>query len=300
MKFILPAALLPVVLAIACNRANREAKELLAKADSSAVAFKTPETPDEQKEAGAPKQKGNTTGTGQPQSGPNPDWDKKIVKTADLNVEVRNFREYTDRLHQKVRAAGGYIAQEEQNSSAYKIEDVVTVKVPVDRFDETVVQLSSDSDKLVSKKISTEDVTMQLVDTRSLLETKREVRLRYLELLRQAHSMKDILQVQSEINDIQEQMDGAAGRIAYLGHAATYSTIHLNFYQVLDATVKNEEDPGFLRKLSGAFKEGWNWVSSLMIGLVGLWPLLLAGLLVLLWWRRRVAVRRATVAVTGK
>ena len=301
MKFILPAASLLVVLTIACNRADKAKSAdmvslerkmpadegAFAKSDSTGTTYANTDADGGQKEADAPKQKGGTTGTGQSQPAANPDWDKKIVKTAELDVEVKNFRDYTERLHQKIRAAGGYIAQEQQNESAYKIENVVTVKVPVDRFDETVMQLSSDSDKLVSKKISSEDVTMQIVDTKSQLETKKEVRLRYLELLKQAHSMKDILQVQNEINDIQEQIDGAAGRIAYLGHAATYSTINLSFYQVLDATVKNQEEPGFLKKVSYSFTEGWSWLSSLMIGLVGLWPLLLSGLLVIIWWRKR-------------
>jgi len=254
--------------------------------DSAAVSGGNADEQTDEK-ADAPKQKGVTTVKGQPTPAANPDWDKKIVKTADLSIEVPHFKAYTDRLHQQVRAAGGYIAQEEQQESTYKIENTITIKVPVDRFDETVLQLASDSDKLVSKKVTAEDVTMQLVDTRSRLETKREVRERYLELLKQAHSMKDILQVQNEINGLQEEIDGAAGRIAYLGHAAAYSTINLNFYQVLDPSARNNVEPSFFGKLNGAFKEGWHWLSSLVIGLVGLWPLLVAALLGLAWWRKR-------------
>lgn len=303
MKFILPAALLPVVLAIACNNAaSRKAKvdeaasteqlntrlasvesaNNLSNADS--VAVRNDEQPNQQPAAPGKKQ---TTGVAHTLTAANPDWDKKIVKTADVSVEVKDFKGYTGLLYQKVRAAGGYIAREEQNGSVYKIENNITIKVPVDRFDETVLRLASDSDKLVSKKISAEDVTMQLVDTKSRLETRKEVRQRYLELLKQAHSMKDILQVQNEINQLQEEMDGAAGRIAYLGHAAAYSTINLNFYQVLDASVRNDVEPSFLHKVSGAFKDGWNWFSALTVGLVGLWPLLLAGLLAVMWWRKR-------------
>jgi len=97
----------------------------------------------------------------------------------------------------------------------------MTIKVPVANFDDLLLQLPADSDKLVDKKISSQDVTMEVVDTKSRLETKREVRERYLELLRQAHKMEDILAVQSEINNIQQDMDQASGRIAWLGHSAT-------------------------------------------------------------------------------
>jgi len=314
MKFILPAALLPVVLAIACNNATQQpnaesldtldrkfssqgTEKSIVMTDSTAVAAGNDEqnapNPD------APQHKQGTTGKAQVTPSANPDWDKKIAKNGNLNVEVKNFKAYTLRLHEQVKAVGGYIAREEQSESTYKIENNIMIKVPVDRFDETVLQLASDSDRLMSKKISAEDVTMQLVDTKSRLETKKEVRERYLDLLKQAHSMKDILQVQNEINQVQEEMDGAAGRIAYLGHAAAYSTINLNFYQVLNESVQHDVEPSLLQKLSNAFKAGCFWVSTLIVGLVGLWPLLLAGALGLMWWkRRRPLTRRGAVAVS--
>jgi len=281
MKFIIPAAMLLAVLAIACNRADMERQAL-----QTAPADKQEHLERADTVAG-PGNASGVPGKDQTQPAGNPDWDRKIVKTASLNVEVKNFKDYTARLHGKVRAAGGYIAQEEQSESPYKIENAVTIKIPVDRFDETVMELSSDSDKLVNKKISSEDVTMQLIDTKSRLEAKKQVRERYMEMLKQSHSKEDVIGMQREVDNIQEEIEGAAGRIAYLGHAAAYSTINVSFYQILDVSIKEEGQPGFLHKISDAFKEGWNWVSSLMIGLVGLWPLLLAGLLGLMWWRKR-------------
>ncbi|HTI11557.1 MAG TPA: DUF4349 domain-containing protein [Puia sp.] len=203
----------------------------------------------------------------------NPDWDKKIVKTADLQVEVKNYQSFYDRLHRAVRQSGGYVAQEQQSQSSYKIENTVSIKIPVEQFDEVLLQLASDSDRLVEKKINADDVTLQIVDIKSRLETKREVRERYLDLLKQARNMNEILKVQNEINDIQEQMEGAAGRIAYLSHSAAFSTLRLNFYQVLDAGAKNEQAPSFLHKIKDALALGWDGISTVLIGLITLWPL---------------------------
>ncbi len=296
MKFIMPVAMLPVMLAIGCGRLNeksssaeaqtRMASEQAAATDTTAFisagntdeeAFRTVDTAEKQ----VPITVAKTVPTA------NPDWDRKIVKTADLSIEVPKFGMYTTHLHQLVRAAGGYIAQEEQNESSYKIENTISIKVPVALFDDFVLGLSADSAKLISKKIVAQDVTMQLVDTKSRLETKKEVRQRYLELLRGAHSMKDILVVQNEINSLQEEMDGAAGRIAYLSHASAYSTINLNYFQVLNPGAQIDKEPSFLQKLGNAFKEGGSWLGSAIVGMVGLWPLLLALLVVLAWWKRR-------------
>jgi Domain of unknown function (DUF4349) len=209
----------------------------------------------------------------------NPDWDKKIVKTADISLEVKNFRIFNAVLSGMVKQFGGYIAQEQETQSAAKIENVMTIKVPVEQFETAIYRLSagSDSDKLVEKKISSEDVTMDVVDTKSRMESKKEVLQRYLELLKQARTMNEILKVQTEINDIQEQIEAAAGRIGYLSHSAAYSTINLDFYQVLDAGIVVDPEPSFVRKIKLAFVEGWTLVSSLLLGVIALWPLVLAG-----------------------
>ena len=318
----MPAALL-LLLCLACNSSNQKvgllskkmedvelkstspatnnevSKEFTSMAADSVstgtIANAAPQPEDEQSppKSSTGQHPAQSSATVQQTAPANPDWDKKIVKTANLNLEVKNYKSFNDLLHRTVKQSGGYIAQEEQNESGYKIENTVTIKVPVAQFDETLSQLASDSSKLLEKKISAEDVSMQIVDTKSRLETKKEVRERYLELLKEARNMKDILSVQNEINDIQEQMEGAAGRIAYLSHSAAFSTINLSFYQVLDAGASNEPDPSFLHKIKVAFAEGWNWISALLLGLISLWPLWIAvGLAWKIFWKGRSSYLR--------
>ena len=204
-----------------------------------------------------------------------PDWDKKIIKTASLNLEVKDYNTFYSSLREKVKATGGYIAQEEQTQSDYKIENSLTIKVPVDQFDNAVVQLTTNTQKINEKKITSQDVTTEVIDTKSRMEAKKQVRLRYMDLLKQAKNMEEILSVQSEINDIQEEIESAAGRIEYLGHSSTFSTINLTYYQILNSSAKDTDKPSFGRELSSAFRTGWNWVGDLFVGLVSIWPLFL-------------------------
>lgn len=203
----------------------------------------------------------------------NTEWDKKIIKTASLNIEVKDYHSFYATLHEKVRAAGGYIAQEQQSQSDYKIENSLSIKVPVDQFDKAVVQLTANIEKLNDKKISSQDVTTEIIDTKSRMEAKKQVRLRYLDLLRQAKNMEEILSVQSEINGIQEEIESAAGRIEYLGHSSTFSTIHITYYQILNSSAKDKDKPSFGTKLSSAFLKGFGWFADLFVGLVSIWPL---------------------------
>jgi hypothetical protein len=107
------------------------------------------------------------------------------------------------------------------------------------------------------------------------MEAKKQVRQRYMDLLNQAKNMEEILNVQSEINGIQEEIESAAGRIQYLGHSSAYSTINLTYYQVLNSSAKDNNKPTFGTKITDAFKTGLGWIVDLFIGLVSIWPLFL-------------------------
>lgn len=203
------------------------------------------------------------------------DWDKKIIRNAWLNLEIKDFKNYNSIFRDKVRQVGGYIAQEQQSETEYKIETTLTIKVPVEQFDNAVQLLINDVNKLNEKRITSEDVTTEFVDTRSRLESKKQVRLRYLDLLKQARNMEEILSVQSEINGIQEEIESASGRIEYMSHSSSFSTIHLTFYQVLNATAKDTDNASFSTKLGAAFKNGWSWIGEVFVGIVSIWPLLL-------------------------
>ncbi|WP_205511426.1 DUF4349 domain-containing protein [Longitalea arenae] len=213
----------------------------------------------------------------------NVDWDKKIIKNASLTIEAKDHRTFNDYVHEQVKRAGAYVAQEEQNRSEYKIENIVTIKVPVDQFDNLVRSLSSTKDEnLVSQKITSQDVTGEVIDTRSRTEAKRQIRLRYLDLLKQAKNMEEILKVQQEINNIQVEIEAGAGRVSYLTHAAAYSTIQLTFYEILDPSAQYNDRPGFGKRVLNALSNGMDWIGEMLIVVLTLWPLWL--LIGIGWW----------------
>ena len=114
MVLTVPAALL-LLLCIACNnRANLPEKNKAVEASDrkdisdNAVGVSTFLAADSiayKDEAPAPQQQvqfhGKKAGSGQAAS---PDWDKKIIKTADLNLEVKNFRTFAESGPEQARA----------------------------------------------------------------------------------------------------------------------------------------------------------------------------------------------------
>jgi len=213
-------------------------------------------------------------------------WDKKIIKTANLEIEISDFKKYYSELRDKVRNHGGYIAEEEQTRDDYKIQTRVSIKVPVDQFENALTVITDKVEKINERKISSQDVTTEYVDTRSRMESKKQVRQRYLDLLKQARNMEEILNVQSEINDIQEEIESATGRIEYLGHASTFSSINLVFFQVLNPQAKSDDNPSYGNKIIHAFKTGWNWVSDIIVGMISIWPFFIILAILVAYFKR--------------
>ncbi len=217
------------------------------------------------------------------------DWDKKIIKTANVTLELKDYAGYNNTLHTKLKGYGAYIAQENQNETDEQIANEVTIKVPVDKFDDLMNSLSGDDIKVLEKNISTEDVTGEVVDTKARLEAKKEVRAKYLELLKQAKNIDEILQVQNEINGIQEDIESADGRLGYLTHSAAYSTINLKYYQFLNGLTSKDVEPNFLTKVGEAFKNGASVITNLVVFFISIWPLVIIAALFIFYFKKRKA-----------
>ncbi len=224
----------------------------------------------------------------------NYNWDSKIIKTATLKLEIKDFKKYNDYVHNAVKQYGAYVAQEEQNLSDEKSETTITIKVPVAQFEPMMNKLPADDSKVIEKKISTEDVTGEVVDTKSRLEAKKQMRLKYLEFLKQSKNMEEVLQVQNEINAIQEQIESAAGRVAFLSNQSAMSTINLSFYQPMEGYKPTDAAPSFLTRVTAAFKNGVGWFAELFVGIVSLWPLLLVVIGIYFGWKKLKRVKTIT------
>lgn len=274
-----------------CNHATNEAADIAKTEEITleqeyAPTDSTYQTITEQKAPASP----TATGQAEPPA-VRPDWDKKIIKTATLQAEVKDYGLYSKGLSQKVKSLGGYISSEQQARTDYRIENSVTIKVPVAQFDAAVETILKDVEQVETRQISSEDVSTAYIDSKSRLEARKQVRLRYLELLKSAKNMSDIIEVQKEINSIEEEIELVSGRINYLGYASAMSTIQLTYYQVLNASLTDRGAPRFLEQLKDSFANGWYWLGELLLALVAIWPLVLAVVLIAFLVRRKQVLR---------
>lgn len=272
--FYASTALLLLFLVMSCHSRNEQFSDT-----TENKIYEPEEAADEQ----APQPPGNS-------NIPAPGYDRKIIKHATLNLEVKEYDKYYRQTQGSLKQYGAYIAREEQNNASYRKENTITIKVPVDQFDPLLQSLSNESTIVHVRKVESQDVTGDVFDVRAALEAKQQIRLRYLDFLKQAKNIQDMLQVQKEINAIQMEIASVEGRKQYLVNASAYSTIELTFFQVLSEAPAADTEPGFGQRLLDSLKSGLYWMGELMIVLLTLWPVW-AGVALAVWGYRKWRVR---------
>ncbi|MBN2433275.1 MAG: DUF4349 domain-containing protein [Acidobacteria bacterium] len=214
---------------------------------------------------------------------------QKIIRNASLRLQVENYDASHAKIVDLVARRGGYIAAENENRRQHVIENQMTLRVPAESLDPLIEELQHLALYVHSKNITATDVTEEFVDLEARLRTKREVAARYEDILRQARTVPDILKVEAELRQVREEIESAEGRLRYLNHRVSFSTVNLSVYEQLSA----DSPPGrdFFSLLKDALAGGWEGLQWIIIGLLYLWPLWLF-ILVICWLIIRLIRRR--------
>ena len=135
--------------------------------------------------------------------------------------------------------------------------------------------------------INSRDVTEEYVDLESRLKTKKEARDRYIEILRnKTGDVKDIIAAEDAIRKITEEIEAKEGRLRYLNDRIEFSLVEVSIYQAIERSLSKTYEASFGDKATSSFVKGWNFLLSLTLALVRIWPLLIFFTLIIIWKRK--------------
>jgi hypothetical protein len=150
-----------------------------------------------------------------------------LIYTANLAMAVYQVTPGMDAVERVARDAGGYLSVRGDN--------VVTIRVPRDRFEEALGRIEKLGD-VTHRDIKAEDVTDQYVDLEARLKNAYAVRDRLKELLDKA-VVKEALDIERELGRITEQIEVMEGKLKLLRDQIAFSTITVQFSPMAEQTV---------------------------------------------------------------
>lgn len=216
-----------------------------------------------------------------------PGWDKKMIKTADITLQVNNYDSFDNSLHRQLAQFGAYISQERQTGGGTGVENDVTIKVPVQQFERVINTFSGKGIVVKSREVTASEVTAEIQDTKARMEAKKLVRERYMELMGRAGKMKDVLTVQQELDALQENIEATQGRVNYLENQAAYSTIHLRYYSTVPGLDEEVAPGNYGTRLLHEFQKGVSVIGNVLLFLLGIWPLIVSAVIVWVVYKKK-------------
>ena len=163
---------------------------------------------------------------------------RKLITTMNLDVETTEFDTLMQNVERRVTEAGGYIESSNQwNGNYYNPEDhqtrnaSLTIRIPAEKLDSFVDMLDQNSN-ITNKSKSVEDVTLSYVDLESHRNALRSEEERLLELMDQAETLEEILQIEDKLTDVRYQLESMESQLRTYDNQINYSTIYLSISEV--------------------------------------------------------------------
>lgn len=293
------------VLLLTCGSCRKEEAALEPETRSAAPA------PEPARDAAAPAQQAaESTGeakaapAGMPLENRAPAIPRKLIRTVDLQLEVRDTEEVAAKVQTLATQLGGYVSgsngQRRDNLMYYSL----TLRVPVDRLDEALKAIRGLAVRVNHEHQQVDDVTDQYIDLdarmRTLEATETELRALLAESRQRARKVSEIMEVYQELIEVRSQIEEIRTQLNSFDKLAAFSTINLELVPTEAAKPVVDEDewhPGeTLRGSARTLVSSLRWlVDALIYTAVVLLPIGLVVAAVVLgirWlWRR---LRRIT------
>lgn len=216
--------------------------------------------------------------------------EQKIVKEATLRFETDDLENTFTQIQKAVSANKAKIINDSEGKDYATVFRNLTIKVPSQNFDRFISDISKGVSYFEVKNISAEDVTEQFIDLTSRLKTKKKLEERYLEILKKANKVSEILEIEKQISAIREEIEAKEGQLKYLESRVSESTVTIEFYKTI--AEKEGVKISYGSKLWAAVKSGFYSLSDFLIGLISIWPFVIILCILTYFIRKRFRRRK--------
>ncbi len=151
--------------------------------------------------------------------------DRKIIRTATINIESEAVSRNFEDVANIATGAGGFVASSSfGNVGDDKQRASVTIRVPGERYEDALRQLRQ-LGEVQSEQVGTTEVTAEFTDLESRLRNLQATEQQYIGFLARAVDLNEVLLVQDRLNATRAEIEQVQGRIGLLANQTDLATI---------------------------------------------------------------------------
>jgi hypothetical protein len=160
------------------------------------------------------------------------DIDRKIVKNGSMVLEVNDITAAIDGVAAIAQDMNGYVVYSNKSGEPEITYGQISIRVPSDRFDEAFDRLRKLAVNVPNESTNSQDVTEEYTDLQAQLRNYEATEAQYLELLKKAEKVEDMLAVQQALSNVRGQIEQVKGRILYIERTSDMGLIDVSLQKV--------------------------------------------------------------------
>jgi len=195
--------------------------------------------------------------------------DRKIIRNADITMEVDSTTDAQQRVTSIAESNGGFVVTSEAKQRANvdpakrTLDIKLVVRIPASRFGSALDQIKQLAGNVSQANVSGQDVTEDFIDLEARIRTQKALELQFLEIMKQARKVEDALEVQRQIADVRTDIEKLEGRKRFLENRSSLSTITVNIQAPKVVEVVNPT--GFWRTVRESVVESLELASEMLL-----------------------------------
>lgn len=192
---------------------------------------------------------------------------RKIIRNAEFTIEVDDPSPLQQQLGAVAESKGGFVVTSETRQvTSSRASVTITLRVPAEQFNAVVEAIRGSGGKIQRERITGQDVTEEYIDLEARIRTKQALENQFIEIMKQAKTVSDALNVQRELAEVRSEIERLQGRLRFLENQASLSTITVTL-QTPTPTVAATGD-GFVDTIQRAVADAINTTKAIIIGFI--------------------------------
>ena len=215
-----------------------------------------------------------------------PSIEQKIIKEGNLRFETNDLEATYSQIQNAVKNQNATIQNDTEGKDYQSVFRKLIIRVPSKNFDPFLTAISKGVSYFDNKEITSQDVTTEFIDIEARLKAKKVLENRYIELLKKANKVSEMLEIEAQLSAIREEIEAKKGQLNYMQNRVSFSTITVEFYK----TVATESGitTSYGMKIWTAIKSGFNSISSLFIWMLEIWPFIIILIVGIYFIRKKI------------
>lgn len=157
-------------------------------------------------------------------------YEQKLIRTFNYNFETLEFDASMAYVEQKVAEYGGYIESSETSGNTNRYASL-TIRIPEKNY-QKFINDAGEIGEIIYKSSSSEDITLSYYDTTARLESLNTQHERLLELLANAGSLDDIVTLESQLADVEYEINRYTTMLLVYDNKVDYVTFNFSIREV--------------------------------------------------------------------